>query len=70
MAAFLDFDSARDQRRLASLLSRSPRLTASWILDRQGRLICAWHEARSSVGHAEDASPANTAVEAWRQKAA
>ena len=70
MAALLDFDSARDQHRLAALLSRPPRIAASWILDPRGRLICVWREARCSLGPAKDAQPPDTAVEACRRKAA
>ena len=70
MAALLHFDPARDQRRLAALLSRPPRIAARWILDPRGRLICVWREARSSLGPAKDAPPVDTAVEASRRKAA
>ena len=70
MAAFLNFDSARDQRRLAALPSGPPRITASWSLDPQGRLICVWREARSSLGPAKDAPPADAAGGASRRKAA
>jgi hypothetical protein len=70
MAALLHFDSARDQRQLAALLSRPPRIAASWIMDPQGRLICLWREARASRGPAKDAPPADSAVEASRRKAA
>jgi len=70
MAALLDFVSVRDQHRLAAILHHAPRISARWILDAQGQLVCTWLAAARSDDPAEDSRAADAAIEASRRKAA